>query len=90
MHQNRCLGLFAVWAAIFTLSSFVLAETADYVREKKWAEAVWFLKAKSYTHLAIVSHSMGARMSGVYMAGKTDSRIKSWASLGCRMAITHM
>lgn len=46
------------------------------------AEAVGFLKAKGYTQLAIVSHSMGSRMSGVYMAGKPDSSIKSWASLG--------
>ena len=46
------------------------------------AEAVGFLKAKGYTQLAIVSHSMGSRMSGVYMVGKPDSSIKSWASLG--------
>lgn len=46
------------------------------------AEAVGFLKAKGYTQLAIVSHSMGSRMSGVYMAGKPDSSVKSWASLG--------
>ena len=46
------------------------------------AEAVGFLKAKGYTQLAIVSHSMGSRMSGVYMAGKPDPSVKSWASLG--------
>ncbi|MHB1083954.1 MAG: alpha/beta hydrolase [Thiobacillus sp.] len=46
------------------------------------AGAVEFLKAKGYTQLAIVSHSMGSRMSGVYMAGKTDPSVKSWASLG--------
>ena len=46
------------------------------------AEAVAFLKAKGYTQLAIVSHSMGSRMSGVYMAGKPDPSVKSWASLG--------
>lgn len=46
------------------------------------AEAVGFLKAKGYTQLAIVSHSMGARMSGVYMAGQPDPSIRSWASLG--------
>ncbi len=46
------------------------------------AEAVAFLKAKGYTHLAIVSHSMGSRMSGVYMAGKPDPDVKAWASLG--------
>ena len=46
------------------------------------AEAVAFLKARGYTELAIVSHSMGSRMSGVYMAGKPDASVKSWASLG--------
>ena len=40
MNKNRCLGLFAVWAAIFTLSSFASAEAADYAREMKWADEV--------------------------------------------------
>ena len=178
MNKNRCLGLIAVLTAIFTLSSFASAETADYAREKKWAdevvpglvvgdpvylqtprghhkflilftpatdprkaaivvhgmgihpdwgmvgtlrteladrglttlsiqmpimaadaksdaypptfpegaeriaEAVGFLKAKGYTQLAIVSHSMGSRMSGVYMAGKPDAAVKAWVNLG--------
>ena len=46
------------------------------------AEAVAFLKAKGYTQLGIVSHSMGSRMSQVYVAGKPDPAVKSWASLG--------
>ncbi len=46
------------------------------------AEAVEFLKAKGYTQLAIVSHSMGSRMSRGYLAGKPDPAVKSWASLG--------
>ena len=46
------------------------------------AEAVEFLKAKGYTRLAIVSHSMGSRMSRGYLAGKPDPAVKSWASLG--------
>lgn len=45
-------------------------------------EAVGFLKARGYTRLAIVSHSMGSRMSGAYMAGQADASVKSWASLG--------
>jgi len=45
-------------------------------------EAVAFLKAKGYTQLAIVSHSMGSRMSRVYLAGKPDAAVKSWVSLG--------
>jgi alpha/beta superfamily hydrolase len=46
------------------------------------AEAVEFLKAKGYTQLAIVSHSMGSQMSHAYLAGKPDAAVKSWASLG--------
>jgi pimeloyl-ACP methyl ester carboxylesterase len=46
------------------------------------AEAVAFLKAKGYTQLAVVSHSMGSRMSRVYLAGKPDAAVKAWASLG--------
>jgi len=46
------------------------------------AEAVEFLKAKGYKQIAIVSHSMGSRMSLVYLAGKPDPAVKSWASLG--------
>ncbi len=46
------------------------------------AEAVEFLKAKGYGQLAVVSHSMGSRMSLVYFAGKSDPAVKSWASLG--------
>jgi len=46
------------------------------------AEAVAFLKAKGYKQIAIVSHSMGSRMSREYMAGKPDPAVRSWASLG--------
>ena len=45
-------------------------------------EAVAFLKAKGYTQLAIVSHSLGSRMSHVYLTAKPDPAVKSWASLG--------
>lgn len=45
-------------------------------------EAIAFLKAKGYTHIAIVSHSMGSRMSRAYVAGNPDPAVKAWASLG--------
>ncbi|MBU2640976.1 MAG: alpha/beta hydrolase family protein [Gammaproteobacteria bacterium] len=45
-------------------------------------EAVAFLKAKGYTQIALVSHSMGSRMSRVYLAGHPDPAVKAWASLG--------
>ncbi|OYY80933.1 MAG: hypothetical protein B7Y33_02685, partial [Hydrogenophilales bacterium 16-62-9] len=53
------------------------AEAAERI-----GEAVAFLKAKGYTQLAIVSHSMGSRMSRVYLAGDPDPAVKAWASLG--------
>ncbi len=46
------------------------------------AEAVAFLKAKGYAQIAVVSHSMGSRMSLEYFTGKPDPAVKSWASLG--------
>ena len=46
------------------------------------AEAVGFLNAKGYRRIAIVSHSMGSRMSLGYLADKPDPAVKSWASLG--------
>lgn len=46
------------------------------------AEAVAFLKAKGYANIAVVSHSMGSRMSLEYFSGKPDPGVKSWASLG--------
>jgi len=49
---------------------------------ERLAEAVEFLKAKGYQRIAIVSHSLGSRMSRVYLAGKPDPAVKSWASLG--------
>ncbi|HQS99893.1 MAG TPA: DUF3530 family protein [Thiobacillus sp.] len=49
---------------------------------ERLGEAVAFLKAKGYTELAVVSHSMGSRMSLDYFKGKPDPVVKSWASLG--------
>jgi len=46
------------------------------------AAAVEFLKSEGYTRIALVSHSMGSRMSSVYLAGKPDPSVKAWASLG--------
>lgn len=46
------------------------------------AVAVDFLKAKGYERIALVSHSMGSRMSSVYLTRKPDAAVKAWASLG--------
>ncbi|MDE2259654.1 MAG: DUF3530 family protein [Betaproteobacteria bacterium] len=44
--------------------------------------AVDFLKAKGYTKIGLVSHSIGSRMSAAYMAGKPDAAVKAWVSIG--------
>lgn len=43
--------------------------------------AVDFLKAKGYKKIAIVSHSMGSRMSRLYVM-KHQNNLVAWASLG--------
>lgn len=43
--------------------------------------AVAELKAKGYKRIAIVSHSMGSRMTHAYM-GKNPPAVAAWASLG--------
>jgi pimeloyl-ACP methyl ester carboxylesterase len=43
--------------------------------------AVEFLQAKGYQKIAIVSHSLGSRMSKVYVL-KNQSKLAAWASLG--------
>lgn len=44
--------------------------------------AVDFLKAKGYTNIALVTHSLGSRMSAVYMLNKPDVAIKTWVAIG--------
>jgi pimeloyl-ACP methyl ester carboxylesterase len=44
--------------------------------------AAEFLKGKGYSSIAIVSHSLGSRMSYVYLAGKPDPAVKAWVTLG--------
>jgi alpha/beta superfamily hydrolase len=46
------------------------------------AAAVDFLKAHGYSRLAIVSHSLGSRMSMEYLQGTPDAAVLAWTSLG--------
>lgn len=45
------------------------------------AKATAFLKQKGYARIAIVSHSLGCRMSYRYLSGKPDDAIKTWVAL---------
>lgn len=44
--------------------------------------AVDFLKAKGYSKIGIVSHSMGSRMSYVYLSARPDPAVKVWVAIG--------
>jgi dienelactone hydrolase len=41
-----------------------------------------YLKSKSYKKIAVVSHSMGSRMSNYYLGKHPDPDIVAWAALG--------
>ena len=44
--------------------------------------AVAFLKAKSHRKIAIASHSLGSRMSNLFLAGTPDHGVAAWVSIG--------
>src|SRR3990172_7263439 len=44
--------------------------------------AVAFLKAKGHRKIAIASHSLGARMSNLFLAGTPDHGVAAWISIG--------
>ncbi len=44
--------------------------------------AVAFLKARGHRKIAIVSHSMGARMSNFFLAGTPDIGVDAWIAIG--------
>lgn len=45
------------------------------------AKATAFLKQKGYAKIAIVSHSLGCRMSYRYLSGKPDAAIRTWVAI---------
>lgn len=55
--------------------------TFDEADARLQAAAV-FLKARGYGRVAIVSHSMGSRMSRHYLAGHPDASIAAWVAIG--------
>lgn len=44
--------------------------------------AVAFLKAKGHRNIAIASHSLGSRMSNLFLAGTPDHGVAAWISIG--------
>jgi len=45
------------------------------------AQATAFLKQKGYKRIAIVSHSLGCRMSYRYLSGHPDEAVKTWVAI---------
>lgn len=44
-------------------------------------KAVAYLKARGYTRIALVSHSLGCRMSYRYLSGSPDASVKTWVAM---------
>jgi len=51
--------------------------------------AVDFLQAKGYKKIAIVSHSMGSRMTYAYLAKRPDAPIAAWVAIGMGADISY-
>lgn len=49
---------------------------------ERLATAVAFLKSKGYARIALVSHSMGSRMSNHFLAAQTAHGIAAWVAVG--------
>jgi pimeloyl-ACP methyl ester carboxylesterase len=49
---------------------------------ERLAVAVAFLKSKGHQKIALVAHSMGARMSNFFLARSPDSNVAAWVSIG--------
>lgn len=63
------------------------AEHEEYVRTfpeaaQRINAAVRFLQSKGYGKIALVSHSMGARMSNFYLGANPGAPLFAWAALG--------
>jgi alpha/beta superfamily hydrolase len=50
--------------------------------------AVHYCQARGHASIAIVSHSMGARMTNHYLTGTPDPAVTAWVSLGIPGAFT--
>lgn len=52
-------------------------------------QAVDFLRAKGYKKIAIVSHSMGSRMTHFYLSGHPKAPIAAWVAIGMGSAASY-
>lgn len=49
---------------------------------QRLAAAVAYLKAKGYSKIALVSHSLGARMSAYYLVNHAHAPVSAWVAIG--------
>ena len=49
---------------------------------ERLAAAVAFLKSKGHARIALVSHSMGARMSNYFLVAQAESGVAAWIAVG--------
>lgn len=49
---------------------------------RRLGQAAAFLKTKGHTKIAVVAHSLGTRMSYVYLSGKNSGDIGAWVAIG--------
>jgi pimeloyl-ACP methyl ester carboxylesterase len=52
--------------------------------------AVDFLKAKGYTNISIVSHSLGATMANQYLIRTDDRSVRAWVFIGILQGLDEM
>lgn len=53
------------------------------------AQAVAFMEAKGYRKIALVSHSMGCRMTARYLERHPDAPIQAWVAIGASAALDY-
>ncbi|MDP2433829.1 MAG: alpha/beta fold hydrolase [Pseudomonadota bacterium] len=53
------------------------------------AQAVAFMEAKGYKKIALVSHSMGSRMTARYLEKTPEAPIQSWVAIGASEALDY-
>ena len=55
---------------------------------ERLAAAAGFLRAKGMKKVAIVSHSMGARMSNYFLNHAVETRVDAWVAIGLPVVVT--
>ena len=81
---ERTYSTLSVQMPVLSANKLTITEYDSTLEEAsdRLEKAVSFLKAKGYTKIAIVSHSMGARMANYYLAMHPATTVSAWAAIG--------